>query len=369
MLLSNSSIGNAHRVLVMAAASPQETNDDGQSKNDQFLTAVTYNSAASVVKQRNKSSHFSTALNNGTLAAGSGNVTRTSNKYGEFIRPRISPKMKYRYDSCVKYGNWKRDRRADGSLPSGVKSYDSLQYRTTSSRPASDCNNDSGTSFGDSGKPTLSYHMVKFAGSSENQSHLGPLINSGASYSAIGLVSLSMLADHSGLPTGRPLSPISKSLVGYTSLKDGTSDHASSKRRLLGSISMNAYTDNGNSFSINQLVLDGLPQWVIARNVTDKANIENIGQRALLIDVNGAEDLISTADRGRLSYIELLRFFAYENSIPYIPGTSDSTLSCMPAISLTDSPWPKVRRVIDRVHRHVCEHASFSAYKVLFKNN
>ena len=56
MLLSNSAIDDTQRISVMAAAAPSDQHLNGQSTNDQFLSAITYQSVASVVKQCDKSS-------------------------------------------------------------------------------------------------------------------------------------------------------------------------------------------------------------------------------------------------------------------------------------------------------------------------
>lgn len=105
---------------------------------------------------------------------------------------------------------------------------------------------------------------------------------------------------------------------------------------------------------------------MIGRNVTSKANIENTGRNAIVFVTKGVEDCISTINRDFLSFIQLDRF------IPSLPETNinqGSTLSYMSAMSLTESSWSDVKRIIDKIHKHVCGHASFSDFKLLPERN
>lgn len=119
MLLSNSAINDAQRVSVMAAAAPSDENLNSQSSNDEFLSAFTYQSVSSVIKQCDKTSlepNESTSLT--ASSAGTGRFER--NRYKGY-----SPSMKYPCDLCGKYGHWKRNHSPDSSLPSHYKSLDS----------------------------------------------------------------------------------------------------------------------------------------------------------------------------------------------------------------------------------------------------
>lgn len=78
MMLSSLSIYDSQRVSAIDTTSPSEANIHAQSTDDQFLAAVTYSSVASVTKQCDNSSHFSTLSCNGALIAGSEVLTQTS---------------------------------------------------------------------------------------------------------------------------------------------------------------------------------------------------------------------------------------------------------------------------------------------------
>lgn len=344
MLLSNASIDDAQRVSILAAASLSDENLGAQSSNDQYLSAVTYSSVASVIKQCDKSARSPTT--NGTLNASSGGFGNSFNnrnsRNGD--RNRISPTMKYPCDTSGKYGHWKQNHRADGSLAPGLKSFDNPQVPTSNN--SSNQSNKRGAASGSSSVPaassstaskhqTLSFNMVTFDGSTESPMHFGPLLDSGASYSAIGMVELTMIADHSGLQTDPALDPISAALSGYTSWQYGTGSHASQPRDILWSIVLTANTDNCNQVRIRHLVLDGSSQWVVGRNVTSKANIENIGRNALVFAANGKEDFISIVNHNFLDFIKLECFFP---TMPSPNINAGSTLSCMSAVSLDLSP-------------------------------
>lgn len=46
-----------------------------------------------------------------------------------------------------------------------------------------------------------------------------------------------------------------------------------------------------------------------------------------------------------------------------------SKLSCLSAIAIDATPWPKICRIIDKIHKHICGYASFTDFKLLFDQN
>lgn len=121
MRLSNAFINDEQRVLAMTAAPSLGETSNVHSSSDQYLSAVTYFSLASVTKQRNRRAHLLTP--NSTLSAslrGFGNISNNKNS-GYDDHSRISPTMKYPCDTCGNYGRWKRNHLADGILPTAVK--------------------------------------------------------------------------------------------------------------------------------------------------------------------------------------------------------------------------------------------------------
>lgn len=104
----------------------------------------------------------------------------------------------------------KRTHKADGSLPPGVKSFDTPQHSNSNSNKNSnnDGNSERSSSSADVKKKNISFNMANFSEPSEIPLYLGPIIESGALYSAIGLINLNMLADHFGLQSNPSLDPI-----------------------------------------------------------------------------------------------------------------------------------------------------------------
>ena len=85
--------------------------------------------------------------------------------------------------------------------------------------------------------------MANLTGSAANtglSSELGPLLDDGAPYSGIGQVELSLLADHIGLSPNSKIDAIPQALGSHTHWQYGSGEHASSARRILGSIVLTA---------------------------------------------------------------------------------------------------------------------------------
>jgi len=117
--------------------------------------------------------------------------------------------------------------------------------------------------------------------------------------------------------------------------------------------------------------IDGSSQWIIGRNVTKHCNIEHIGGQYLKFP-NGSK--ISLIDHDMHSYIGYGLFHAYRHKKPSMADTNAVIASffCATAQFPTNAskrPWNEVRRIVDKVHRHVCGHASFSDMKTLLKRN
>ena len=125
MLLSNSAIEDSQRVSVMAAAAPSNQNLSSNSSNDEFLSAITYQSVSSVINQCDKSSQ--PPVENETLTASSAGTTQFRGQYrnNNSRNNSLSPTMKFPCNICGKYGHWKRNHNRDGSLPPHVKALDS----------------------------------------------------------------------------------------------------------------------------------------------------------------------------------------------------------------------------------------------------
>jgi len=189
---------------------------------------------------------------------------------------------------------------------------------------------------------------------------LGPLVDDGAPYSAIGLVELRLLLDRFG-QKATDLEPIPSSFAGSTYWQYGSGDHSSAPRRILRSIVLAATSDSGREVLIRHLVLDGSSQWVIGKNVTQKANILHLSKNALQFSHSGDVEHISLLNSNFLSYIPLTVF---------VPECQlSSALSGINGNLMADEPWCEVKAVVDKVPKHVCGHANFTDMRMLLERN
>ena len=126
---------------------------------------------------------------------------------------------------------------------------------------------------------------------------------------------------------------------------------------------LTATSDKNNAVQITHLVLDGSSQWIIGRNITSRSTIEQYDQTAPVFVANGERDSIAIIDDSFLSYIALDRFTVTRNQ--------GSALLCLSAVTLDTTRWSDVKKIIGKVHKHVCGHASFTDYKILLghRNN
>ena len=222
--------------------------------------------------------------------------------------------------------------------------------------------------------------MATLTGSAANTElsyELGPLLDDGAPFSAIEQVELSLPADHIGLSPNPKIDAIPQALGSHAHWQYGTGEPASPARRILGSIVLTATSDHGTPVRITHLVLEGSSQWVIGRNVTRKANIEHIGRNALVFYGDGECEYISIINYNFLSYLSIDSFKSSYNNCNHV-AVSDTrllsrnrslTLSSISAVAIDTPPWSDVKRIIDKVHKHVCGHASFTDYKLLLERN
>ena len=200
----------------MAAAAPNNPDLDSNATNEQFLSAITYNSVASVIKQCDKSNSENVVVN--ANAGGFNRVNYQQHSSSNFNGNRNSRedvearKMKYPCNNCGKYGHWAREHNKDGTLPSNVKSVDKLEGHNSDYQTKNNQNN----------KKTISFNMARLAGSSapttisNYRNQIGPLVDDGAPYSAIGLIDLKFLANQLDITLPITLNAIPTCLKGHT---------------------------------------------------------------------------------------------------------------------------------------------------------
>lgn len=197
----------------------------------------------------------------------------------------------------------------------------------------------------------------------------GPLVDDAAPYSALGIVELRSLSREILPDWNGKLDAIPETLHDCVFWQYGSGIHASSKRRILGSVVLSARTDLGTSIEIRHLVLEGSTSWVIGRNVTKLCNIVHHGSNSLqFFDPEGHLEIISMNDVGDHSYLNASLFM--RNSCSDGMSSSEHSmigLSC--SVYSADLSWPEIKKIIDKLHRHICGHASYNVVKLLLDRN
>lgn len=120
-----------------------------------------------------------------------------------------------------------------------------------------------------------------------------------------------------------------------------------------------ANSDKGYPVHITHLVLEGFSQWVIGRNITQKANLQHLGNNEIMFYVNGEPDSLTLLDHEFLSHMKLSSFTGIKN-----PATI-----CGNSSLLNKKHWHDLKKVIDKMHKHVCGHAIFTNFRLLLHRN
>ena len=303
----------------------------------------------------------------GTISASSAGTAFRCNHGGKSKsgsrKPSNSALKRLPCHTCGKYGHWKSSHRDDGTLHPDTKVFD-----TADQFAASLGSSDSTSKSYSNTKKTISFNMANIFSSTSTTKNctfvdpfLGPLVDDGAPYSAIGNIELRLLQDQFGYEIDAQFDSIPDSLDGHTHWQYGIGQHSSAPRRILGSVLLSAQADSGRKVNIRHLVLDGSSQWVIGRNVTSNANLIHVGKNALQIVKDGITNHISMVNRKFLSYVPLSRFNDHNEGLSVLSGLSGNFLY--------SKPWSKVKGIVDKVHKHVCGHATLTDIRILLERN
>ena len=277
------------------------------------------------------------------------------NKNGHSLTPApfADMKSKSKCHRCHKFGHWRTDHTQDGSLKPGIKSFD---------YPAE---GDVGSSA--QPKKTIRFNMVQLVNDEKalDETVIGPLLDDGAPYSGMGLSEFKILQEIL-LPTWNgEFDPVPADLG--THWQYGNGEHSSESRKILGSVFLNVRTDKGNNTSIRHLIIYGSSQWVVGRNVTRKCDIEHIDQNRVVLP--DQSDWISLVDHEMHSYVPYSKFSVDEHS----NSLEETTKIFCATAHLSDDdlprPWPEVKKIVNKVHKHVCGHSTYSDIKTLLERN
>lgn len=272
MILRNAAIEHSQRDACLNDAAPNGRVFSDQSSNDELMSAVTYKQLASVVRQCEKAPSTSSTSTYNTLNSSSAAGFVKKHKIVKFWPPSNSTLKKNSCHQCSKYGHWKESYNDDGSLKKGATSFEPTNEFVSFIDGTSDAQGKNHSSK----KKTVIFNMATLSSfasgfSSDINSVVyikGLLVDDGAPYSATGQIELKLLLDHLGSDLSKMLDPIPDILNGYTHWQYGIGKHASAPRKFFGSTSLKTYTNSGLEVNIRHLVLNGLSQWIVGKNVT-----------------------------------------------------------------------------------------------------
>lgn len=366
MLLANASVDNSQRVAVLAAAAPTDSSFTNQSSNDEFMKAVSYSSVSSVLRQCDKpksnsiEDHNPISSNSAATfhSSFSNHSSRRDRSYAR-NKKKLSPdqladlKSRSRCHKCSKLGHWSTDHNVDGSLMSNTRSFDNS--RNWNGAPPK--------------RNVVSFNMGNMPSDSPitfAPAHLDPLVDDGAPYSAIGQNELNLLQPHLLPNWNGDVPPRPRSLENRRFWQYGNGSHASLQRLIVGSVVLSLTADCGSTVQVRHLVLDGSSQWVIGRNVTHQSDIVHVDGNLLSIPKpHNNRITVSMIDHDLHSYIP---FASFMRAAPSVLTANLSLSNALQSKPQTKS-WTELKHVIDKVHKHVCGHATFSDIGILLDRN
>lgn len=132
---------------------------------------------------------------------------------------------------------------------------------------------------------------------------------------------------------------------------------------MIGSILIYMCTDNDAPISVRHPVIQGSSGWFLGRRVSHLCHIKRIDENALALR-NGAE--FSLIDFKHHGYVHLSTFLNQDCQSPSLSCLS-AVLSAMEFGKLDNQA--KLSRVVHRVHRYTCCHASYSNTHTLLSRN
>lgn len=168
-------------------------------------------------------------------------------------------------------------------------------------------------------------------------SELGPLVDDGAPFCAIGDVELHALRK-SLYKAKFVIDDKHQELAEFDYYQYAVGSHASSRLHIIGSVVLHATTNCRASVAIRHLVIEGSSQWVLGRNLTRTFNLVHIVRHSIDLPVTPVNS-IDMIDHGRPSCVEVSRFAPLsKNAITSLDAYSEQIAAEAP-----HSPLPTVR--------------------------
>lgn len=361
MLLANSNLENNQRVSVLAASVPRadESSTKSEESTESFLNKISYSSIAAVVRQcdvNRASSSINIPHHNYLKSA--------SAKFQRKTKQKLTPeqladlKSKSTCRKCGVLGHWESDHNPDGSLNRPMRP------STNKNESSSNCKASKEP------KKTVTFHMVNIP-SAIFDNPVGPLLDDGAPYSGMGLAEFKLIQPFVVPDWNGSLDPLPEIIQDRPWWQYGQGRHASAAKRILGAVMITVTSDLGNPVQINHLIIDGSSQWIVGRNVTRRCKIDHMEDNKMELpkfNKTDPTDSISLVDYDLHSYIPYKVFL---NSRQKSTQAFNSTMFC--ATTQFNAPlkhnWSERRKIVDKIHKHVCGHSNFGDMKTLLQRN
>ena len=357
LLLANSKIDSSQRVSILSAAAPIGTDVTEQDGAD-VLSLLKYGDVASIVRacDEPRRPFQSSARSTGGMNSFSAYRPNFERVHQVRRKQRLTPepladlKTKSTCNKCKMRGHWATD---------GVCGQN--ENVSPQSRPTP---NAAGATTPP--KSTLQFNMASIGSSRTMFASVGPLVDGGAPYCGTGIVELISLYSYLLPSRDGSVQPILSHIRGTPYWKYGSGSHASSRRRILGSVLTSAKSDQGVLLQIRHLVIEGSSQWVIGRNVTRFCNIHHVDRNCLMFRSSVSNEPLSMTlyDIGDHCY---LPFSTFECTQSRHVDKCLVSLSC--SVQTSDLLWSDRKRIIDKVHRHVCGNSSYEDINFLLSRN
>ena len=133
---------------------------------------------------------------------------------------------------------------------------------------------------------------------------------------------------------------------------------------MLRSINGTAIASDGTNVNITHVVVKGSSQWIVGPNGTTKCDT---------IHTNGNYLKMPYDSRTALQTFEFHSYMTHEISFKKEGYSSFQAKLFCATVDLNDSenqtPWSELKKIIDKVHKHVYGHASISDFKILLERN
>lgn len=196
------------------------------------------------------------------------------------------------------------------------------------------------------------------------------MIDGDAPFSAIGVVELKLLFSSQGENLEDERDPFSTDIAHYRWWQYGTGLHSSSCHAILGPVTLNCQTDNGNSITVRHGVVEGSLQLLDVQNVTRPCNHLQIKDNRIQLPVlNDHQDYISLIDNKTHNVLPLSCFSdsiasllrLMSTLVSHNTATSSSGTVAQTQVIDEESlsrPLSEVPQIIKRVNDHVCGHES-----------